>query len=157
MNWTDIIPNLAYIVTAVLGALLFPKISQTLEAATGKSNATLLVNLAAQVVRSVEQQLEGAPGNEKKAVAVAALKGLAEAHNLTINDATLHAAIEAAVYDLPKWLETSFGTTAAATDTAPAPATEQTPSTPAPTPASVATASDAQGAIAPFNPPPTAG
>lgn len=135
MNWNEFLPNLIYVVVAGLAAIIWPKVKPMLDAWIGKTNADLLASLADQAVKSAEQQLKGAPGNEKKAAAVAALQGLAEAHRLTINEASLHAAIEAAVYNLPKWLEASF--LSGAGEIVPAP---------------VAPADSAEEPIQPFNP-----
>ena len=95
-------------VVTVATAFLGPKAYFLLVAKIGQANAGLLLTLAGQAVSAVEQQLEAAPGSQKKAAAVAALKGLSDAHRLKVNDASLHTAIEAAVAALPKWIDTNF-------------------------------------------------
>ena len=150
-------------VVSIATAALGPKAYLLLVAKIGQANASLLLTLAGQVVSAVEQQLASAPGTQKKAAAVAALKGLSDAHNLKVTDAGLHTAIESAVNGLPKWIDTNFAqsvvaqaqadTQVATPPTVAAPVEVLTPATIAPvTPAAPTAATDATVSPVPATP-----
>lgn len=88
------------LVVAVGAAVLIPLLQRFLASKIGVNNTNLLLTLAQTAVNMVEQQLSTAPGSEKKGLAIAVLKGFADRNNLKVDEASMHAAIEAAVLQL---------------------------------------------------------
>jgi LL-H family phage holin len=65
---------------------------------TSAEQYALLESLATQAVRAAEQTMKTRPGQEKRAAAVAVVRGALLARGITLDETAVVAAVEAAVY-----------------------------------------------------------
>jgi hypothetical protein len=87
------------LVFAIAGCFLIPPARKWLNAKVGVENANLIFYWAETLVKAAEQTIR-AGGGAKYIWVAEALRGLTNFHNITVDDKTLDAAIEAAVLEL---------------------------------------------------------
>jgi LL-H family phage holin len=98
---SPLLANLVYL--AILGMIgLYGKpVHDWVVSHTSANTATLLITLADTAVTMVQQQLgANGPNQEKKGLAYTSLTAMLDARKLKIDDASVHAAIESAVYKM---------------------------------------------------------
>lgn len=88
------------LVLAIGGAILLPKLRELAVKKIGESNTNMLFSWADTAVKTAEQQLGPGRGSVKYDIAYSILEGISRAQNLKVDEATLKAAIEAAVHEL---------------------------------------------------------
>ena len=96
----SILTPLLELAVAAAVAVVSPYMIKFLQAHVDAKQLEALTQFAKMAVQSMQQQIGNGPGDEKKQIAMAVLRGLLEQKNYKFTDETIHNAIEAAVLQM---------------------------------------------------------
>jgi hypothetical protein len=102
---------LSLVLTLVVGiasAVLVPALKKVADAKLGVAHADLLFSWAETLVKSAEETLGAGTGTSKYALVLSGLQAFTDRNKLKVDEASLHAAIQAAVLELKNSTPATF-------------------------------------------------